>query len=100
MSIGLYSEIQIGLSVRRKNLERCGRDKLAAILQTMYFDRFSSMNNSVLFQILLLNYLHKGPIRNKPILVVVIGWHRVDDKAWPQPMITQFTDISIHQHAF
>ena len=34
----------------------------------------------------------KGPINNKPPLVMVMAWRRPGDKPLPEPMLTKFTD--------
>ena len=41
---------------------------------------------------ILLKFISKCPIDNKPALVQVMAWRRTDDKPLPEPMITQFTD--------
>ena len=39
-----------------------------------------------------LKIIPKGPIDNKPTLVEIMAWRRIDDKPLSQPMLTRFTD--------
>ena len=39
-----------------------------------------------------LNFVPKGPIDNKSVLVQVMAWRWIGDKPLSEPMLTQFTD--------
>ena len=39
-----------------------------------------------------LNFVSKGPLDNKAILVQVMAWPQTGDKPLPEPLLTQFTD--------
>ena len=39
-----------------------------------------------------LKFVPKGPINNKWALVQAMAWRRTDDKPFPEPMLTRFTD--------
>ena len=41
---------------------------------------------------ILLKFVPKGSINNKPALVQVMAWRRTGDKPLPEPMLTPFTD--------
>ena len=66
-------------------------DKKAAISQTIFSDAFSWMKICILIKILL-QFVPKGPIDNKPALVQVMAWRRTGDKPLSEPMLTKFTD--------
>ena len=40
-------------------------------------------------------FASKGPIYEKPTLVVVVAWLRTGDKSLPEPMMARFTDVNI-----
>ena len=50
---------------------------MVAILQTKFSNAFSCMT---FFMKILLKFVHKGPVHNKPALVQVMPWHRTGDK--------------------
>ena len=39
-----------------------------------------------------LKFVPRSPIDNKPALVQVMAWRRIDDKPLPEPMMAQFID--------
>ena len=41
---------------------------------------------------ILLKFIARSPIDNKPSLVQVMAWHWIGNKPIPEPMTTQFTD--------
>ena len=63
-----------------------------AISRTTYSNIFPRMKSCVLLLEFLWNLYLKGPINNKSALVLVMAWRRTDDKPWPEPMMTNFTD--------
>ena len=42
---------------------------------------------------ILFKFVPKHPIDNDSSMVYVTAWHRTGDKPWPEPMMTQFTDL-------
>ena len=51
------------------------------------------LNENGIFLIkILLKFVHRSSMDNKPALVQVMAWRRAGDKSLPEPMITQFTD--------
>ena len=46
---------------------------------------------------ILLKFVPRNPIDNKPALVQVKVWRRTGDKPLPEPMLTHFTDVYMRQ---
>ena len=59
-----------------------GRDKMAAILQTVPSSSF--------FYMTFLKFVAKGPIDNNPALVKIMAWRRPGDKPLSEPMMVIF----------
>ena len=53
---------------------------------------FLNENDRILIQISL-KFVPKSPIDNKPALIQVMAWQRIDSKPLPEPKMTHFTDI-------
>ena len=67
-------------------------DKMAAILADDIFKCiFVNDNDRIPIQISL-KFVPMSPIDNKPALVQVMAWRRIDDNPLPEPMMTQFTN--------
>ena len=68
-------------------------DTIAAILaDNISKCIFLNENGRILTQILLI-FIPKSPVDNKPTLVQVIAWR---NKPLPEPMMTKFTDAYMH----
>ena len=63
---------------------------MAAILQTT-FSNASSLKFCILIQIPL-EFVSKGPIDSKSVLVQVMAWRQTGTKPLPEAIMTQFTD--------
>ena len=67
-------------------------DKMAATLADDDFKcNFLNENDRIPIRILL-KFVPKSPVDNKPALVQVMAWRRTGDKTLPEPMLTQLTD--------
>ena len=67
-------------------------DKMAVILADDTFKCiFLNENDRIPIQILL-KFVPRSPIDNKPVLGQVKAWRRTGDKPLSEPMLTQFTD--------
>ena len=65
---------------------------MAAIYADNIF-KYTFLNENVWILIeFSLNFVPKGPIDNKPVLVQVMAWRRTGDKPLTEPMMTQFND--------
>ena len=65
---------------------------MAAILADDIFKCiFVNDNDRIPIQISL-KFVPMSPIDNKPALVQVMAWRRIDDNPLPEPMMTQFTN--------
>ena len=57
-------------------------------------------NENILISIKIsLNFVPKGPIDNKPLLVQVISFSRIGRKSLYEPMMTQFNDTYMRHPA-
>ena len=61
-----------------------GRDNMAAILQTIISNAFSSK----IIIAIPLNYVPMGPINNKPALDQIMTWCRIGAKPLSEPMMS------------
>ena len=66
-------------------------DKMAAIYQAIFSDRYSWMKS---FKISL-KFVPKGLIDNNQTLVYIMAWRRIGNKPLSEPMPTRFTDAFI-----
>ena len=67
-------------------------DKMAANLADNIFKYiFINEKFHILIRILL-EFVPRGPIDNRPALVQVMAWRRTDDKPLPETTLTHFTD--------
>ena len=65
---------------------------MAAILADNIFKLiFSNENDRIPIQILL-KFVARSPIDNKPALVQVMAWRWIGDKPLSEPMLSRFTD--------
>ena len=66
---------------------------MAAILSDNIFKCiFLNENDRIQIQISL-KFVPRGSIDSKSALVQVMAWRRTGDKPFPEPMLTQFTDV-------
>ena len=87
----IYNKRPTGLNCKRL-LTHLPQDKMAAVVANDNFKCiFLNKNNKFLIQILL-KHVPRSPIDNKPALVQVMAWRRIDDKPLPEPILTHFTD--------
>ena len=92
----------LGLNV----LTHWGRDKIAAIFQTTFWNGFSGMKMYEFRQRCVVRYSHytslisinislkfvpRGPINNIPALLQVMAWRRPGDKPLSEPMMVRLT---------
>ena len=69
------------------SLTHRGRDKMAAISQTMFLDAFLWMKPFVYW--LNFTFVPKGPIDNVPALVNIMAWRQPGNKPLSQPMVVR-----------
>ena len=70
-------------------------NKMAAILQTIYF-RCTFVNETFfILTKISLKFVPKGPIDNNPALVQIMAWCRIGNKPLCEPMLIWFTDAYI-----
>ena len=82
----------------RQPLTPCGRDKMAAILQTTFSDAFLWNKNVYTWIKISLKFVPKGPINNIPTLVQIMAWRRPGDKPLSEPMMVSLpTHICVTQ---
>ena len=68
------------------------RDKMAAILQTTFFNTFSWMRISIKMS---LKFVPKGPVKDIPTLIQIMAWRGPGDKPLSEPMmVSLLTHIS------
>ena len=77
--------VPVGLFV----LTHWGRDKMAAIFQTTFFNAFSWMKMYEFRLTFSLKFVPRGPINNIPTLVQVMAWRRPGDKLLSEPMMVR-----------
>ena len=70
---------------------------MAAILADNIFKQFFLNENGTISIQILLKFVPKSPIDNKPVLVQLMAWRQTGDKPLPEPMMTQFIDAHM-QH--
>ena len=75
-------EIFLNSPPRGKNCRHFADDTFKCVL----------MNKNICIIRILLKYVPKGPIDNRPALVQVRAWRWSGDKPLPEPILTQFTD--------
>ena len=79
-------------AVAHAQLTHLPLDKMADILADNNFGCiFLNENDRIPIRILL-KFLSRSPIDNKPALVQVTAWCRTGDKPLPETMLIQFTD--------
>ena len=66
---------------------------MAAILGDDNFKYIFLNENDRIPILVLLKFVPRSPIDNKPVLVQVLAWRRTGDKPLPELMLTQFTDV-------
>ena len=77
-------------------LTHWGWDKMAAIFQTKFWNRFSWIKMYEFSIEILLNFVAKGPINNIPALVQIMAWRQPGDKPLSEPMmVSLLTHICI-----
>ena len=64
-----------------------GRDKMAANFQTTFANRFSWMKMYEFLSKFHWSFVPRGPIKNIPTLVQIMGWHQPGDKPLSEPMM-------------
>ena len=69
-------------------LTHWGRDKMAAVLQTMFVFKCIFLNGNVWISLKIsLKFVPKVPINNIPALVPILAWRRSGDKPLFEPMM-------------
>ena len=63
----------------------------ASVADDMFKWLFLNENGRIPIQISM-KFVPNSPIANKPALVQIIAWRRLDDKPLSETMLTQFTD--------
>ena len=77
----------VACSVPPITLTHWGRDKMAAISQTMFLKCIFLNENLWILLKISLKFVPKGPINNIPSLVQVMAWRRPGDKPLSEPMM-------------
>ena len=65
---------------------------MAAILADDIFKCILMNENDVIPIHILMKFVPRSPIDNKPAFVQVMAWCRIGGKPLPEPMMTQFSD--------
>ena len=68
-------------------LTHWGRDKMDAIFQTPFSNRYSWMKNVWIVNKISLKFVPNVPINNIPALVQIMAWRRSGDKLLSEPMM-------------
>ena len=65
---------------------------MAVILADDIFNCIFLNENDIILIRILLKFVPRSPIDNKPALSQVKAWRQIGDKLLPEPMMAQFTD--------
>ena len=82
----------------RPVLMHLGRDQMAAILRT-FSNPFPSLKNILTSITISQKFVRNGPIDNKPALVQIMAWRRINDKLLPVSMMTQLNGANMRHLA-
>ena len=83
----IIKAVSLSYASIRSVLTHWGRDKMAAISQTIFF-KFIFLNGNVWISIKISRkFVPKGPINNIPALVQIMTWRLTGDKPLSEPMM-------------
>ena len=88
-SDGHWTLLSTNYAGKKHHLTHWGRDKMAAISQTMFSNALSWNKNTWILIKISLKFVPKGPINNNPALVQIMAWHLVGAKPLSEPMMVR-----------
>ena len=74
-------------------------DKMAATVQTAYWNSFSYVESIFFFIKVTLKFAYNGLINNKPAWALMVAWHQTGKKPLSAPMVASFTDAYMYHSA-